>query len=153
MKWTIIVISIFLFPLSQGTCADLGRGVVCFKNYCFDVELAQTVEERTQGLMLRERLDPDKGILFAYKEEGKHPFWMKNTLIPLDIIWINKEKKVIFIGQNIQPCKAEPCPVISPNVKAKYVLELNAQTVEEIELSIGDKLEFDIINSLDSEDR
>ena len=153
MKWTVVIISIFLFTLSEGTCADLDRGVVCFKNYCFDVELPQTVEERTQGLMLREHLDLDKGILFTYKEEGKHPFWMKNTLIPLDIIWINKDKEVIFIGQNIQPCKAEPCPVINPNVGAKYVLELNARTVEEIELTIGDELDFDIINRLNVEDR
>ncbi len=153
MKWTVVIISIFLFSSSEGTCVDLNRGVVCFKNYSFNVELAQTVEKRTQGLMFGEHLDSDKGILFVYEEEGKHSFWMKNTLIPLDIIWINKDKEVIFIGQNIQPCKAEPCPIISPNVKAKYVLELNALTVEEIELSIGDKLEFDIINGLIVEGR
>lgn len=147
MKWVVVGISVFLFCLSEGICADLERGVVRFKDYSFNVELAQTAKQRARGLMFREYLGPDQGMLFVYQDEGVRSFWMRNTFIRLDIIWINKDKEVVFIGQDIQPCQREPCPVISPKVMAKYVLELNARTAEEIELNIGDKLEFDLEES------
>ncbi len=68
----------------------------CFKNYCFKVELAKTPEERSRGLMSIKSLASDKGMLFIFEKEGIFPFWMKNTLIPLDIIWINEEEKSCF---------------------------------------------------------
>ena len=131
-----------LLVLSGIGCAGVDQGTVCFEGHCFGVELAQTVDQRAKGLMFRKRLDPDKGMLFVYETEGEYSFWMKNTLIPLDIIWINKDKQVAFIGKDIQPCKSERCPSLSPNVRAKYVLELNAGITEKIGLGVGDKLEF-----------
>ena len=62
------------------------------------------------GLMFRENMDSDRGMLFIFEKEGEYPFWMKNTLIPLDIIWINKDKEVVFISENAQPCEeGKPC--------------------------------------------
>jgi uncharacterized membrane protein (UPF0127 family) len=93
--------------------------------------------------MFREHLDPDKGMLFIYKYEGVHYFWMKNTLIPLDMIWINGNREVISISNDVQPCQTSQCPLISPEQKVQYVLELNGGTSDKIELAIGDKITFD----------
>ncbi len=117
---------------------------VCFENNCFDVELAVKPEEQSRGLMFREHLDLDKGMLFIFEEEKKHSFWMKNTLIPLDIIWINKNKEVVFISENVQPCEEFSCPNIKPSESAKYVLEINGGISKKIGLIIGDKIDLDI---------
>jgi uncharacterized protein len=116
---------------------------VCFGAKCFYVELAVTSEEISRGLMFREHLDPDKGMLFIYKYEGVHYFWMKNTLIPLDMIWINSNREVISISKDVQPCQTSQCPLISPEQKVQYVLELNGGTSDKIGLAIGDKITFD----------
>jgi len=116
---------------------------VCFGDNCFEVEIANDSSERSRGLMFRENLDSDKGMLFIFEKEGEYPFWMKNTLIPLDMIWINEAKEVVFISQNSQPCKEEAsCPLINPGVNAKYVLEINAGISEKIGLKNGDKVKF-----------
>ncbi len=115
---------------------------VCFKDRCFFIEVAQTLEERQRGLMFREELDRDKGMLFIFPVEQEASFWMKNTLIPLDIIWLNANKEVLFISENTQPCSTEKCPSINPGVKAKYVLELNAGMTQEIGLVKGDKMQL-----------
>jgi uncharacterized membrane protein (UPF0127 family) len=116
---------------------------VCFGAKCFYVELAVTSEERSRGLMFREHLDPDKGMLFIYKDEGVHYFWMKNTLILLDMIWINGNREVISISKDVQPCEISQCPLIGSEQKVQYVLELNAGSSDKIGLAIGDKVTFD----------
>src|SRR3989344_2502586 len=85
-----IILLIFLFYNSE-------KPQVCFEEKCFNVELAKTDVEKAQGLMFREHLDRNSGMLFIYDEEGSYSFWMKNTLIPLDIIWINSQNKVVDI--------------------------------------------------------
>lgn len=115
-------------------------GSVCFNSSCFKVQIAKTSAERERGLMYVKELDKNKGMLFIFDKEGIYPFWMKNTLIPLDIIWADSNNKVIFISQNVQPCKTLICPTINPSVKAKHVLEVNAGIVSQKGLKIGDKL-------------
>lgn len=123
---------------------------VCLDNNCFNVELAKTPAQREKGLMNRENLDKDKGMLFIFDQEGIYPFWMKNTLISLDIIWIDSDNRIVFIGQNIQPClpaqagKSLICPSVIPNAKAKYVLEINAGMAKEIGLKPGDELKINL---------
>lgn len=109
---------------------------------CFDIEIADTMQKQEIGLMNREYLAPDVGMLFIFAKEEIHNFWMKNTLIPLDIIWINKNKKIIFIKENVQPCKIEQCELFTPNEKAKYVLEINGGLAEEMRFDIGDEINF-----------
>ncbi len=113
---------------------------VCYKNYCFNVEIAKTQQELSKGLMFRKNLEKNNGMLFVFEKEGDYPFWMKNTLIPLDIIWMDKNNKVVFINENSQPCEPSFCPSIDPKVSAKYVLEINAGMVKEIGLKVSDKL-------------
>lgn len=115
---------------------------VCFERNCFSVELAKTAQQQEQGLMFRESLESNQGMLFIFESLGNYPFWMKNTLIPLDIIWINSNQEIVFISRNTSICKEEPCQSINPNKEAKYVLEINAGISEEINLNIGDKLEL-----------
>jgi len=119
------------------------RGRVCSGPYCFNVELAKTTSEITRGLMFRESLNADSGMLFVFEREGAYPFWMKNTLIPLDIIWISAAKKVVYMSENTEPCKDEYfCPSIEPGKNAKYVLELNGGVAERIGLKTGDPIEI-----------
>lgn len=138
----LILIALTVFGLVK--CKKEKTTEVCFKNHCFSVELALKPEEQKRGLTFRENLDLDKGMLFVFKKEAKHSFWMKNTLIPLDIIWINKNKEVIFISENTQPCKESSCFSIKPSENAKYVLEINAGISKKIGLTIGDKIDLDI---------
>ena len=116
---------------------------------CFSVELAKTQAQQERGLMYRTGMDKNKGMLFIFDKEAIYPFWMKNTLIPLDIIWIDNNYKAVFISQNVQPCKGLICPTIVPlgpagGHPAKYVLEINAGIVNEIGLKIGDGLTINI---------
>lgn len=140
-KLTFIFIC-FLFTLLG--CNSNEQNSVIFKDYKFNVELAITADERSTGLMNRANLDKDKGMLFIFKEQDVYPFWMKNTLIPLDIIWIDKDMKVVYINQDTGPCKSDPCESFNPGVAAKYVLELNSGIADDIGLAVGHELQFNI---------
>ena len=139
----LILIIIVLFMIFNKDNSDiLEENKICINNKCFIVEIANTPEERTKGLMNRERLDEDKGMLFVFNKEKKYSFYMKNTLISLDIIWININKEVIYIEKNVQPCQADHCQNYGPDEKSKYVLELNSGQVDQSNIRIGDKLTF-----------
>ena len=116
----------------------------CFKEHCFKLELAVTSEERTKGLMFRESLGDNEGMLFIFPEEELHSFWMKNTLISLDIIWLDKDGKAVFISKNTQPCQETHCLTINPYQKAKYVLEIKGGMSDKIGLEEGDKVNIKI---------
>jgi uncharacterized protein len=103
---------------------------VCINENCFQVEIAETPSEKQQGLMFRKSLDEDKGMLFVYEEDGYYSFWMKNTLIPLDIIWINQTMDIIYFVSAV-PCNEEICVSYLPNEKAKYVLEINTGIIKD----------------------
>lgn len=115
---------------------------LCFKNNCFGLELALTSEQQAKGLMFRQELAYDKGMLFIFSKEWIYPFWMKNTLIPLDMIWLNNNKEIVYIKKSAQPCGAGICLPIIPLQKAKYVLEINAGIAEKIPLNLGDQAIF-----------
>ena len=105
-------------------------------------ELVVTDEERQRGLMFREKLLPDQGMLFVFEEEGLYSFWMKNTLISLDMLWINKDRRIVHIARNVPPCKEDPCPSYSPERQGLYVLELAAGAADRLGLKLFDRLEF-----------
>lgn len=116
---------------------------VFFPNgFSLTAELAVTDEERQLGLMFRDRINWDQGMLFLFEEEGFHSFWMKNMLISLDILWLNKEKRIIHVETHVPPCKKVPCPSYSSRVSAMYVLEVRAGSVEKNQLKLYDKIEF-----------
>lgn len=124
----------------------MGLDQVCFRDYCFDVEVAADDETRTRGLQGRPSLGENQGMLFIFPEARPYTFWMKDTLIPLDIIWMDQARRVVHIGSNIPPCQEDPCDVYSPPMPAVYVLELNANKAEDIGLHIGEYLQFHLKN-------
>jgi uncharacterized protein len=114
---------------------------VCFESSrCFFVEIAKTPAVQEKGLMFRESLPQDQGMLFVFMQEGIYNFWMKNTLIPLDMIWINENREVIFIKNDAQPCTENFCSEIVPDGAAKYVLEINAGKAKELGIFVGQKI-------------
>src|SRR3990167_1233033 len=109
----------------------------------FALEVANTPAFRQKGLMDRKQMALDKGMLFVFDTEGIYPFWMKNTYIPLDIVWIDTNWTVVYIAENVQPCGSVVealCKSVIPTKKAKYVIELNAGTVQEIGLKVGEHI-------------
>jgi uncharacterized protein len=115
---------------------------VCFKQNCYKVELALTPAQQEQGLMFRKSLDKDKGMFFEFDRDGIYPFWMKNTLMPLDIVWIGPDKKIVFISADTRPCVNDHCVSIDPGKDARYVLEINAGETVRINAKVGDEVSF-----------
>ena len=107
-------------------------------SFVYAVEVSDNRDARMQGLMERESLDEDKGMLFIFEEERIPAFWMKNMKIPLDIIFLDKDYKVVDYFENVPACKADPCPHYLPSINSKYVVELNAGTISTIGLKRGD---------------
>ncbi|MDO8524544.1 MAG: DUF192 domain-containing protein [bacterium] len=105
---------------------------------CFTAEVARAQAERERGLMFRQSLAQDRAMLFVFPDISFHNFWMKNCLIPLDIIWLDENYKVVAIIPNNQPCpQIGECFSITPGVTAKYVLEINAGLASKFNLAIG----------------
>jgi uncharacterized membrane protein (UPF0127 family) len=145
MKKTFVLFGIFLVLLISGCTTTQEQEKiqkVCFNENCYAVELAETNEQRETGLMGRDHLDNDKGMLFVYGDDRVYTFWMKNTVIPLDMIWIDRDGKVVRIIKNAEPCGKEYCPSINPNKKARYVLEINGGEVDSRGLIEGSKAVF-----------
>jgi len=134
----IIIFSIFIYQNNKNA-EEISQ--VCIKNNCFAVELAKTDGERQKGLSNRTSLDKNTGMLFIFPEIGIYNFWMKDTLIPLDIIWIN-ENKIVYIERNAQPCLETFCPIFNPNQTANYVLEINGNLTTEYNISEADIVYF-----------
>jgi uncharacterized membrane protein (UPF0127 family) len=108
------------------------------------VEIAHSPEERSQGLMFRESLPENSGMLFIFDEEAVRTFWMKNTLIPLDMIFIDSGMSIIHIEKDVRPCESDPCSTYSSQLPAQYVIEVNAGFSEKNSMDIGDSLEFSL---------
>ena len=102
------------------------------------VEIADTDESRETGLMYRNFLPENQGMLFVFNSEDYHTFWMRNTYIPLDIIWIDQSSKIVDIKTNFKPCTMPNCEAYKPVKKAMYVVEVNSGWVEKNNIKIGD---------------
>jgi uncharacterized membrane protein (UPF0127 family) len=102
------------------------------------VEVADTPSSREKGLMFRETLGEDSGMLFVFEEETSIPFWMKNTLIPLDIIYIDRDGYIVEIQENAQPCVVINCPSYPSSGEYLYALEINGGWSEENKVKVGE---------------
>ena len=90
----------------------------------YRVEIAATPESRAQGLMYRESLADGRGMLFLFPRPSVEGFWMKNCNFPIDIVWMDGDRKVIFVSAHTPPCGEDPCPTYGPKVESFYVLEI-----------------------------
>ncbi|MGA9853100.1 MAG: DUF192 domain-containing protein [Gammaproteobacteria bacterium] len=113
---------------------------VILDGHRYTVEIADTDASRERGLMFRTHMAADHGMLFVYSDAQPRYFWMKNTLIPLDILFFNAQRRLINVSADTPPCKADPCSTYSSTASAKYVLELNAGVAEKMDIKSGDDL-------------
>lgn len=105
--------------------------------HAFLVEVASTDQQRARGLMFREEMAKDHGMLFVFEGEGERFFWMKNTPLPLDIIYISAAGQIVSIAADTTPFSVSVIPSGKP---ARYVLELNAGTAKKLGIEVGDKV-------------
>jgi uncharacterized membrane protein (UPF0127 family) len=105
-------------------------------------ELMIKHEDRAMGLMFRPSLPLDRGLLFIFEDLDFHGIWMKNCRFPIDIVWLDEDRRVVHVAEAVPPCKAEPCPVYQPMKKAAYVVEINAGQARREKASLGSRLEF-----------
>ena len=110
------------------------------------VEVATRSDEMARGLMYRRSLEKDGGMLFAFQREEPQSFWMKNTLIPLDMIFISANRVIVDIT-TMQPCTTDPCPDYTSRQPAQYVLEVNAGYCQSHKIEIGDKVSLAAIKA------
>jgi uncharacterized membrane protein (UPF0127 family) len=101
------------------------------------LEIAATPQQRSLGLMFRPRLADNRGMLFLFPHADTHAIWMKNTLIPLDILWLDDHYRIIHLEAAAPPCRSEPCPIYQPPAPAWYVIELAAGAATRSDLRIG----------------
>jgi hypothetical protein len=123
-----------------------GPRVVLPSRAVYRVELARTPEEQAQGLMFRESLPEKSGMLFLFTDAAPHHFWMKNTMIPLDMIWMDDGGRVLFVSANTPPCKADPCPTYGPDRPAATVLEIAGGLASKEKVTVGSTLRFEEIS-------
>jgi uncharacterized membrane protein (UPF0127 family) len=123
--------------------ATPGARAVLPSGRTYSLEVARTPEEQAQGLMFRESLPEKTGMLFPFTDKRIHYFWMKNTMIPLDMVWMDAEGRVIFVSANTPPCKADPCPNYGPDSPAASVLEIAGGNAAKEGVSVGAVLRFE----------
>jgi uncharacterized membrane protein (UPF0127 family) len=102
------------------------------------VEIADDPFEWADGLMFRESLAPDAGMLFVFGDERVRSFWMKNTLIPLDMLFVAADLTIVDIVEGAVPCEADPCPLYTSGAPAQWALEVNGGFVQDHGIRIGD---------------
>lgn len=142
-KYLIVLLTLFWLVLSGcgwgwNAKPSWDSAQVCNQAQCFKVDVADTVEKQGTWLMGVESLESDEWMLFAFESPGVHKFWMKNTLIPLDMIWLSDTGEVLYIKEYAPPCTEEDsakddCQLFGPPdwTQAKYVLEVNANSTRE----------------------
>lgn len=115
------------------------------KSHVFTVELAVTPRQREQGLMNRREMAPDHGMLFAFGETRQVFMWMKNTYLPLDMLFIGKDGKVRTIKENAEPLSES---IIDSQGPIDYVLELNGGTVKRLGIRTDNRVQNELLDSL-----
>ncbi len=129
----VLAISFYIFSFYYLSREPL----MCFEFSCVLCEVADTPSERMTGLMGRQSMDEDAGMLFVFDPSGFPTMWMKNTFIPLDMLWLDDDFKVVHIEYAV-PCVQMPCMSYGSPSPAKYVLELNAGYVQRHNIKVGD---------------
>jgi uncharacterized membrane protein (UPF0127 family) len=132
---------LLLLPLAG--CAAAGKPWVELRGERFSVEIADDEAERNRGLMFRDHMAADAGMLFLYDAEQPLAFWMKNTRIPLDILYFDQDRRLVSARKGVPPCSlGDRCPPYPSSAPAIYVLELNAGSAARLGVADGDELVF-----------
>jgi YVTN family beta-propeller protein len=130
---------------SKGNDNDSAAAVLIAEVY---VDIANDPWEHARGLMFEKDLEWNNGMLFVYEDEKTRSFWMKNTSIPLDMLFIDSNLTIVDIKENAHPCmEADPCPSYVSKQPARFVLELNAGMVHNKTANVGDRLVLNVDNT------
>ena len=113
---------------------------VTLKHHTFTVEQADDPASQERGLMFRDSMPDDHGMIFNFADEQPRTFWMKNCRMPLDILYFDKNYKLVSMQQRVPACRSDPCPTYPSEGPAKYVLELNAGMADKLGVKPGDVL-------------
>ena len=129
--------------LLLGGCASGGNHWVELAGARYHVELAQDDATRARGLMFRDHMEADRGMLFIHDREEPQAYWMKNTKIALDILYFDNARRLVSQQRDVPPCSAgDACPPYPSFKPARYVLELNAGQAAKLKLENGAELSF-----------
>ncbi len=139
MNYKFIIIFFVLVTLS---CNSQEYVDLIIDNSLLNIEIADSDEERSKGLMFRESLDENSGMLFVFDVERPVSFWMKNTLIPLSIAYIDKRGKILEI-YDLEPLSTEP--KASKRSSILYALEVNQGYFENNNITVGDYIKLDTV--------
>lgn len=144
LRTLIAAVAAFLL-LSVNALADDGRLTIANAkgDYSFNVEVVDTPEGRAKGLMFRTSMAPDAGMLFDFKESREVSFWMQNTLIPLDMLFIRQDGTIANIQVNAKPLDPTSIPSDGP---VEFVLEIAGGRSVELGIKAGDTVLHDRIN-------
>jgi uncharacterized membrane protein (UPF0127 family) len=125
---------------------DFGTRVVTLPNgHRIRCEVMIHPKDMARGMMFRDSLDPDRGMLFVHGQPGNYPYWMYQVKIPLDIIWLDSNRRIVEMSLDTPPCEKGPastCPNYGGKQKAQFVLELAAGVARKHGLQVGQVLEF-----------
>ena len=136
-------LSALLLLLLLSACASARTPWVELGGERFKVEVADDDAERARGLMFRDAMPPDHGMLFIHDRQEPQAYWMKNTKIPLDILYFDSERRLVSQQRDVPPCSAgDRCPPYPSKRPARYVLELNAGQAARLKLEDGAELRF-----------
>ena len=108
----------------------------------FQTEVMVNDEDRAMGLMFRASLPPDRAMLFIFDELDFPGIWMKNCKFPIDIVWLDENRKVVHVEAAVPPCKKDPCPTYQPMRRAAYVVEMNSGAAAREKIVLGATLGF-----------
>jgi uncharacterized membrane protein (UPF0127 family) len=124
-------------------CASASGPWVELNGKRFNIEIADDDAERARGLMFRDAMDADHGMLFIHEVQAPQAYWMKNTRIPLDILYFDDAHKLVSMQRDVPPCSlGDQCPPYPSAAPARYVLELNAGEAAKLQLETGAELKF-----------
>lgn len=131
-----------LLLLASG-CASAGGQWVELAGERYQVEIADDDAERARGLMFRDRLAEGHGMLFIHERERPLSYWMKNTRIPLDILYFDAQQQLVAQQRGVPPCNLDNrCPPYPSDAPARFVLELNAGEAARLQLRDGTRIRF-----------
>ena len=146
MRYALIVIAVLLAGCGVNTAVEDYRtsDVILPSGQIVKVETMMDTQDLMRGMMFRTSLAPDRGMLFVHRRPGNYTYWMYQTLIPLDMIWMDRTKQIVEIVESAPPCKTEAskCAHYGGHQAAQYVLELAGGMSRKYNLKLGDQLTF-----------
>jgi uncharacterized membrane protein (UPF0127 family) len=142
MKATACLRAATLFALIATLPACARGPSVELKGQRFSIEIADNDATREHGLMDRESMPQDHGMLFVFQDDAPRAFWMKNCKFAQDMLFFDADRRLVSVQHDVPACTADPCPPYSSGAPARYVLELNAGQARKLGLAPGDEMQI-----------